>query len=172
MVYNIYGLWGRWLGGGGEVVEWRDDCKWDFGPWFKSRKSQFFFWRTTDRKWLTNNIKLQSTSACYHTENGGDKIIWLNPASARAPPTKASSTGAITPWQRIFCTPLWTIFPNTDAVSSIVLPFFSLIIHIYWQITCHGHIDIVYWYLVATSHFTASTQGPNFAPTYYPAENQ
>ena len=160
---------GRWWGGGGVTRQMQAR----FWSLVQIPKITIFFWRTTDRKWLTNNIKLQSTSACYHTENGGDEIIWLNPASARAPPTKASSTGAITPWQRIFCTPLWTIFPNTDAVSSIVLPFFSLIIHIYWQITRHGHIDIVYWYLlVATSHFTASTQGPNFAPTYYPAENQ
>jgi hypothetical protein len=45
-------------GGGGEAEEWRDDCKRDFGPWFKSQKSLIsFFWRTTDKKSLTNNRK-------------------------------------------------------------------------------------------------------------------
>ena len=52
-------------GGGGEVVKWRDDCKRDFGLWFKSRKSLMFFSRTTIRKWLTNNRNLNDSASEY-----------------------------------------------------------------------------------------------------------
>ena len=34
-------------GGGREVVERRDDCKQDFGPWFKSRKLTEIRWQIT-----------------------------------------------------------------------------------------------------------------------------
>jgi hypothetical protein len=40
-------------GGGGEVVESHDDCKQDFGPWFKSQKLLIFFLTDDGQKMVT-----------------------------------------------------------------------------------------------------------------------
>jgi len=44
-------------------VEWRDDCKRDFGPWFKSRKSLISFFLMDDGQKMVDKLDAAATNS-------------------------------------------------------------------------------------------------------------
>ena len=73
MVYNIYGLCRRWWGGG-EVTRRLQARFWSL---VQIPKIANFFWRTTDRKWLTKTNRVTETRADTKHPKSGDDIFNL-----------------------------------------------------------------------------------------------